>query len=368
MTNSSSDPSIVSGRDAWTRESVTSPETSLQAQMGRVFGYFNGLHATHLIKVGVDLGLFARLAQAPGGLLPGALAMQLHLDETYVCLWCDTACALQFLDYDAATGYRLAPFMDQVLGNPSSTYYLGAVPDAHLLVARDYARYPELFGTGGTQPYQEHDEPFLRAVAEATRVLPRMFIDAVMPKLAGLQARLQAGAAILDVGCGGGHAIVEFATRYPKVRCVGIDVEPTSIVMAQKLIEDRGLRDRVVARHTDGATLPADFAGAFDLVTSFLVLHEIQPHLKDAVLQQCVRALRHDGLLLLFDERYPSNPADLRDAAQIFAVMAQWYEMTWGNIINTKEEIHALLATQGLRIVDETSLSRFYIVTAQRRA
>jgi hypothetical protein len=78
--------------------------------------------------------------------------------------------------------------------------------------------------------------------------------------------------------------------------------------------------------------------------------------------------LRLDGLLLLFDERYPSKPGDLRDPAQIFAVMAQWYEMTWGNIINTKEEIHEMLARQGMRIVDETSLSRFYIVTAQRRA
>jgi hypothetical protein len=41
---------------------------------------------------------------------------------------------------------------------------------------------------------------------------------------------------------------------------------------------------------------------------------------------------------------------------------------TWGNIINTREEIHAMLSRQGLRIVDETSLSRSSILTAQRRA
>jgi len=45
--------------------------------------------------------------------------------------------------------------------------------------------------------------------------------------------------------------------------------------------------------------------------------------------------------------------------------MAQWYELTWGNIVSTREEIHALLARPGLQIVDETSLSRFYIVTAE---
>ncbi len=112
--------------------------------------------------------------------------------------------------------------------------------------------------------------------------------------------------------------------------------------------------------------MPSEFAGAFDLVMSFLVLHEIRPDQKRAVLEQFTRALRPDGTLLIFDECYPSNSGELRDPAQIYAVMAQWYEMTWGNIINTKEEIHAMLAEQGMRIVDETSLSRFYIATAEK--
>ena len=38
-------------------------------------------------------------------------------------------------------------------------------------------------------------------------------------------------------------------------------------------------------------------------------------------------------------------------AIVLLAVMAQWYEVTWGNIVNTREEIHALLEQQGLRLV-----------------
>jgi hypothetical protein len=59
MTTPSFDPSLFHGRDAWSREAVTSPPTTLQAQMGKVFGYLKGLHATHLINTGVKLGLFA---------------------------------------------------------------------------------------------------------------------------------------------------------------------------------------------------------------------------------------------------------------------------------------------------------------------
>jgi len=347
---------------------VASPDTTRQAQMGKVFGYLKGIHAAHLIDIGVKLGLFDHLAQRPEGMTPEALATAARLHAPYVRSWCETACGLELLDYDPGTGYRFAPFMDELLGQPEATYYLGRFPDAHFQIARDYARYPECFRTGGVFPYQQHDEAFFRSIAEGLQTLPRMFLDAVVPKLPDLAARLEAGARILDVGCGGGYAIVEFAARYPHVRCVGIDVEPTSIGLAQALIRSRGLTDRVEGRVVDGAAWPEEFAGAFDLVTTFLVLHEIAPWLKDDVIRLCAWALRPGGQLLIFDERYPSGPGELRDPAQIFAVMAQWYEVTWGNIVNTREEIHALLARQGLRVADETSLSRFYIVTAEKPA
>jgi SAM-dependent methyltransferase len=354
--------------DAWTRESVVSPEITLQAQMGKVFGYIKGLHATHLIDVGTKLGLFQHLAASPAGLTSDALAADLGLHPPYVRTWCETACGLELLDYDPTAGYRLAPFMDEVLGRPDATFYMGMFPDAHLLVADDYVRYPEHFRRGTKTSYQDHDEPFFRSVAEALQSLPRIFIQAVLPKLPSLQARLEAGARVLDVGSGGGYAIFEFAERYPGVRCVGIDVEPSSIRLARELIAARGLSDRVEAHVVDGDAWPAEFEGAFDLITSFLVLHEIRPDLKSRVITNCRRALRPRGQLLLFDERYASFPAELRDPAVLYSVIAQWYELTWGNVVSTREEIHALLAANDFRVVDETSLSRFYIVTAEQAA
>jgi SAM-dependent methyltransferase len=357
----------TSRRHAWTHEAVTSHDTTPQAQMGKIFGYIKGLHATHLINLGNRLGLFRGLATTPAGMRPEALASALELYPEYVRMWCETACALELLDYDPTAGYRLAPHLDQILGQLDSTFYLGPFAEGHLIMARDYDRYPELLRSGGVHPYQDHDESFLRIIAEATRSLPRMFLDAVLPKLPALQSRLEADATILDVGCGGGYALVAFAERYPNVRCVGIDVEPTSIGMAQDLIRSRGLEGRIRVHQVDRDTWPEEFANTFDLITTFLVLHEIRPELKAAVMAQCAQALRPGGQLLLFDERYPSGPSELRDALQIFSVMAQWYEMTWGNILNTRDEIHALLTQHDLHVVDETALSRFYIVTAEKR-
>jgi SAM-dependent methyltransferase len=336
--------------------------------MAKVFGYLKGLHATHLIDLGVSLGLFSHLATHAQGLQSDSLAAGLNLHPPYVRLWCETACALELLDYDPTTGYRLAPHMDELLAQPNATFYVGGFPLVHLLLARDYARYPDLFRTGGTYPYQEHDQPFLEAVAEATQTLPRMFLETVLPKLPRLSAALESGASVLDVGCGGGHAMVAFAERFPAVRCAGVDIEPTSIALANDLIRARGLTSRVQATLLDGGELPSHYDGAYDLVTQFLVLHELRPEIKPAVIAQCARALKPGGMLLLFDERYPSGPAELRHPSQVFAVMAQWYEMTWGNEVNTREQIAALLEHVGLGQIDETTLSRFHIVVAEKPA
>jgi SAM-dependent methyltransferase len=137
--------------------------------------------------------------------------------------------------------------------------------------------------------------------------------------------------------------------------------------MAQDRIAQHGLDRRVRAQVADASAWPDDLAdGSFDLVMSYLVLHEIDPRYKLDLLRESVRALAPDGFLLIFDERYPSEPAELRDPARIFAVMAQWYEVTWGNVLNTREEIQYMLAEVGLRVVEETALSRFHIVIARR--
>lgn len=351
----------------WAEESVISPETTPPEQMAKVFGHLKGLHATYLINLGVRLGLFELLAERPEGLASDALAAELGLNARYTRLWCETACALELLDYDPAAGYRLAPGVEAVLGRPGGAAYVGEFPAAHLQVARDYERYERAFRSGETHPYGDHDEPFLRSVAEATRVLPRMFIDAVLPQLPDLNAALREGVDILDVGCGAGHALVELASTFELSRCVGLDVDPVSVGMAERLIEVRpDLGGRVAARVADGAALPDDLAGQFDLVTMFLVLHEVDPAAKLDLLRECHRALRPGGKLMLFDERYPDGPSELRDPTQIFAVMAQWYEAVWGNILDDRATIRANLEDAGFGVEHEVGLSRFYIVTATR--
>lgn len=357
---------VIPRSQSWERESVNSPEASLQEQMGRVFGYLKGFHATYVLSLGRRLGLFDGIQRAETGIKPADLAQDLKLNTRYVQLWCETACSLELLDYSSDKGFYFPPHLDQLLGDPSSPFFIGSFPDVHHNVGRDYEDYPSRFQTGSVVPYQDHDQEMLESVATATVALPKMFLQLVLPKLPSLETRLADDCSLLDMGCGGGSAIVEFATRFPALRCTGVDLEPKSIEIAQKLIADRDLGERVNAVLLDGAALPAEMESNFDLVTSFLVLHEIHPEKKEAVLNQCARALKPGGQMLLFDEQYPGGPNAMRDPDLAFSVIAQWFEMTWGNVINTKDEIHQLLTRSGFQIVEETNLSRFYVVVARK--
>ena len=204
----------------------------------------------------------------------------------------------------------------------------------------------------------------MREVADALKALPRIFLDLVLPRLPDLDSRLRAGARVLDVGCGGGWAVVQIAERFPGTRCVGIDVEPYSVDQARRLIAERGLADRCEARV--GSVDQLGEQEAYDVATSFLVVHEIAPAMKPAAFTAVARALKPGGHFLIFDEVYPETDAALRTMPSRFAALAQWYEVIWGNVVDTRSALHALCRQAGLEVAEETTFSRFHIILAAK--
>lgn len=109
-----------------------------------------------------------------------------------------------------------------------------------------------------------------------------------------------AGMKVLDVGCGTGAQLA----RYQKIGCevYGIDLSPSMLAMAQKRLGE------LVDLHLGSATeLPFE-DNYFDLVTATLVLHELDPTMRDAVLTEMGRVMKKNGRLLLID----FHPGSLR--------------------------------------------------------
>jgi SAM-dependent methyltransferase len=337
-------------------------EPTLPEQVTKLYDLIAGYHATHLLEIGRELGVWEALTAQPG-ITSDALANQLGTDPFYTDQLARTAFAFELVEREA-DGWRMATHFDQILGTPTATVYLGGAAKTHQVVGEDYASYAQRFRDGSRVPYQEHSPEFMEAVANGLQALPRIFTDFVLPKLPKLQARFEAGARVLDVGCGGGWALVQLAERFPKVTCVGVDNEPHSIDLANKLIAERQLGARCSARLMDAQRLAED--AAYDVATSFLVVHEIDPKDKAAAFAAVARALKPGGQFVIFDETYPTTDAELRTMPARFAALAQWFELTWGNRLNTRPELAELCANAGLALGEETTFSRFYIGVAQK--
>jgi len=337
---------------------------TLADQVSKLYDLISGYHATHMIEIGRQLGAWTALSGHPG-ITSESLATLIGADEFYTDVLCRTAFAFELLEREGP-GWRMAPHFDQILGDPDSSFHLAGAAGVHMELGKDYEDYPRHFRDGTVKPYQEHDEGFMQEVAEGLKTLPRIFLDLVLPQLPALQERLEQGGRVLDVGCGGGWAVVQIAERYPGVMCLGVDVEPYSVGLAQQLISDRGLADRCDARVLSVDELGE--AAAFDVATSFLVVHEIAPELKAGAFASVARALKPGGFFLIFDEVYPVTDDALRSMPTRFAALAQWYELTWGNVVDTRAGLEELCNRAGLTVTEETSFSRFHIVVAEKPA
>jgi SAM-dependent methyltransferase len=338
------------------------PNPTLADQVSRLYDLVAGYHATHMMEIARELGVWEALTRDPG-LASGELAERLGTDPFYTDVLCRTAFSFGLLDREG-DGWRMATHFDQILGDPESSFYLACAPRVHMVLGDDYGDYPGHFRARTTRSYQQHDERFMREVAEALKTLPRIFLDLVLPNLPGLEARLASGARVLDVGCGGGWAVVQLAERFPETTCVGIDLEPYSVELAKRLIAERGLTGRCEARVQSADELGED--DSFDVATSFLVVHEIAPARKPGAFASVARALKPGGSFLVFDETYPETDEALRTMPSRFAALAQWYELTWGNVVGTRSELHALCQQAGLRVTEETNFSRFNILVATK--
>jgi protein-L-isoaspartate O-methyltransferase len=65
------------------------------------------------------------------------------------------------------------------------------------------------------------------------RIYDEQLVDGFIGAVGGLAARLAAGARVLALGCGTGHAVNVLARAFPASRFVGVDIDPDGIGRAE---------------------------------------------------------------------------------------------------------------------------------------
>jgi SAM-dependent methyltransferase len=336
-------------------------EVTPEQQTDLMWDYLKGYHAVHLIDIGVELGLFARIAETEGAITAAELAAALGLHPPYVEVWCRTAYAYRVLDGEDVTPprFRLAPHFDTILVDRRhprhlAPYFRGATT----FFADDLARYPDFFRSGEVFTFQQHGQDFSDGIAATTAGFHGVIARRMLPAIPGLKERLEKDARVLDMGCGAAGLIMRIAEAHPKATCLGIDIDAHGIETARARIKEAGLEARVAVELADGGEIGDE--NAFDVITMFEVLHEIPPPARPRVLANCHKALKPGAPLFILDETYPSDLAGLREREHALAVQTAFNELVWGNVVPSAEEQDRLLAEAGFARVDRLQIATYF--------
>ncbi len=311
--------------------------------------YLKGFHAVHHMAIGTELGLFAKIHEAgEGGCSPASLAADLSLHGLYIDVWCKTGYHYGLLEAGEEGCFRLAEMMDQLLVDTNDPRNLAPyVISTARFGSDDLRTYPDNFRTGGTNRFQEHGDDFSRHVGATTAGFHTVVARRMLAGIPGMKDKLEAGASVLDVGCGIGGLMLKVAQAWPNSRCHGIDIDPHGIAAAQANIADSNVADRVTVEAVGSDGIGRD--GEFDLAMMFEVLHEIDDGIRPDVVNDVAKSLKPGGALFILDETYPSDLAGLRDPGFNFAVQTQFNELIWGNVVPTIEMQRDLFANAGLK-------------------
>ena len=230
------------------------------------------LHAP-LVVVGDELGLYAALAES-GPLTPAELAERTDTVERYVREWLRSQAAGGYVTYDPGTErYSLTPEQAAVMAvEESPAFMLGAFQTA-LSAAEVRAQLAEAFRTGDGIGWREHDEGVFHGTdRQFGPKYADSLVDDWIPALDGVEARLEAGGRVADVGCGLGTSTIIMAEAYPDSSFLGVDFHEHSIEVARERAAEAGVDDRV---DFEVATATDYDGGRYDFVTTFDCLHDM---------------------------------------------------------------------------------------------
>lgn len=248
-------------------------EARLQEFVGKMLGDLGGAMSVPTVRIGFRLGLFDALAQAPA--TAAELATRAGgLHERYVREWCLAQAANGYVDYEPETErFSISPEQAMVFTVPDSPVYLRG---AFELIAASIEAEPkveECFRHGTGVRWGDHAGCLFCATGAFFRPgYVNNIVPNWIPALNGVEARLQEGIKVADIGCGVGFSTLLMAEAWPNSTFVGFDFHEPSVLEARRHAAEHGLADRVrfeVAKAKEiGET-------GFELITMYDCLHDM---------------------------------------------------------------------------------------------
>ena len=245
----------------------------LDALVGRLVGDVGACVTGSLIVLGDQLGLYKSMADGqPVTALE--LAGRTGVKERYLREWLSAQAAADYVQYDEATDrFSLSPEQVMAFADEASPAFFAGAFEVVQSMWVDEPKVEQAFRTGTGLGWHEHSACLFRGTERFFRPGYNANLKANwIPALDGVEAKLEQGAVVADVGCGHGASTILMAQAYPKSRFFAFDYHAPSIEKAREAAKEAGVDDRIVFQQASAKDFPA---GHYDLVAMFDCLHDM---------------------------------------------------------------------------------------------
>jgi SAM-dependent methyltransferase len=248
-------------------------ERKLEAFMHKAIGDMGAVISAPLMTIGEKLGLYRAMAHA-GPLTSAEVAERSGAAERSVREWLANQAAGGYVTYDPESDrYTLPDEHALALADEDSPFYILGAFELIASLYADETKILEAFKSGGGMGWHEHDHRLFRGTERFFRPGYRAhLVDEWIPALDGVQAKLERGARVADVGCGHGASTVIMAKAFPASEFHGFDYHPESIERARAVAEQERVADRVSFEVASAKDYPGS---GYDLVCVFDCLHDM---------------------------------------------------------------------------------------------
>ena len=248
-------------------------EAKLEAFMGQAVTDMGAVISAPLFVIGEKLGLYKAMAHA-GPLTSQEVAERSGAAERNVREWLRNQAAGGYITYDPGSDrYTLPDEHALALADEDSPFYILGVYDSIASLYADEDQILEAFRSGRGMGWHEHDHRLFRGTERFFRPGYRgNLVSEWIPALDGVQAKLERGAKVADIGCGHGASTIIMAEAFPNSQFVGFDYHEASIERAAEAAEEAGVGDRISFE----VAAAKDYPGSgYDLVCVFDCLHDM---------------------------------------------------------------------------------------------
>jgi SAM-dependent methyltransferase len=241
--------------------------------LGRFIGDLGAALSAALVVIGDRLGLYRAMRDGEP-VSAEQLAERTETDARYVREWLSNQAAGGYVSYDATQDtFHLTAEQSLALAQEGSPAFIPGAFQLATAAIKDEEKIERAFVQRTGVGWHEHHPDLFAGTERFFRPgYSANLVSSWIPALHGVQAKLERGVRVADVGCGHGASTILMAHAFPNSQFTGFDYHDASIKHARQAAIEAGLDERARFELATAKEYPG---GPYELVAMFDCLHDM---------------------------------------------------------------------------------------------